>query len=187
MYARGLACQGRLRSAEQIGFQITRRHSLNAWVGVDRSPQPERNIVLQRAMLRGSMRRLAHKPQQQLRPALPRHRKAHRIAIPLRRQSRTIHRIPQIAELCELFHGGNGAFVSGSAAMSLPPTPQGQARRMQPGSAFQPVRRHEEWARQLGSPLRERGHCTQEEGIPPVPTSIHEGRHPEPAAGESLP
>ena len=149
-------------STQQIGFQITLRHFLNASIGMGSDPAVERDVELQHSVVRWTMARFADKPEQQASAAIVSYGKADGVTGTLLRQPRTSRCVSQIAALAKIVLGGFGAFVSRRGTVSLPTATQRQARRMQPAGIIELVSRHKKWAGHEIFSL-ERGNCIREE------------------------
>ena len=84
------------------------------------NPLLRRQIVLERAMFPGTMRRFADKPDRQLAAAIMGYAKSDCVAGAFCRQPGTGGRVAEIAKLAKMIVFRFGAFVTGSGTMAPP-------------------------------------------------------------------
>jgi len=133
-------------STQQIGFQVTLSHFLNAGVGMSSGPSLKRNIELQRSMRRRAVGSFANVPKQQLSAAIMSYREANSVAGAIFRKPGALCGIAKIAVFVQILIGRFSALVTRSGAVPLPAATQGQARRMLPAGVIEFAARHKEWA-----------------------------------------
>src|SRR5437764_11125715 len=111
---------------------------------MDANPIPGTHIVGDETVRHRQMCMLSYETQRDLRSGIARDGESHRIALALRRDAGTGNRITEIAAVREFRRSGLLTLVTGSAAMPTPPCAKRKARRMQPRTLFNFLRRHEE-------------------------------------------
>jgi hypothetical protein len=120
---------------------------VDARIGVGGYPLFTSEIVVENAVLRGTMGKLADKADAQLITAIARNGKSQGIDSSFLWKTRAGGSVAQIA-VVKFVGAGLDAFVAGSATLAGPSGAQGQARRMRPRTTFQLAGRHEKGASQ---------------------------------------